>query len=61
MAVEPGVFEMRVGAARELDKRCGDAGDELCIGLRTKIDSKCCTIMVTRSLAVRPPYRTTIR
>jgi hypothetical protein len=29
MAVEPWVFEMRVGAARELEKRFGDAGDEL--------------------------------
>jgi hypothetical protein len=24
MAVEPGVFEMRVGAAWELEERCGD-------------------------------------
>jgi hypothetical protein len=30
MAVEPGVFQMRVGAARELEERFGDADDELC-------------------------------
>jgi hypothetical protein len=30
MAVKPGVFQMRVGAARELKERCGDAGDEFC-------------------------------
>jgi hypothetical protein len=29
MAVEPGVFQMRIGAAWELEERRGDAGDEL--------------------------------
>jgi hypothetical protein len=29
MAVEPGVFQMRVGTARELEERCGDTDDEL--------------------------------
>jgi hypothetical protein len=30
VAVKPGVFQVRVGAARELEERCGDAGNVLC-------------------------------